>query len=63
MRNDSDKKLVDLEVERWLTETPKAWLLQIEGKRVWLAKSSCEFYEDDGIVTMPQWIAIEKELV
>lgn len=56
-------KLVDLEVERWMVDRPMSMLVQINGKRVWLAKSQCEFYEDEGIVTMPEWMAIEKELV
>lgn len=56
-------RLVDLTVDRWLTETDKAWLLIVNGKRVWLAKSQCEFDEDEGIVTMPESQAIDKELV
>lgn len=61
-RETTEKQLVDFDVERWLTSTPSAWLLQIDGKRVWLPKSQCEFYEDEGVVTMPDWLAIEKEL-
>lgn len=56
-------KLAELEVDRWLTETPKAWLLIVNGKRVWLAKSQCEFDEQAGTVTMPEYQAIDKELV
>lgn len=56
-------KLVDLTVDRWLAETPKAWLVIINGVRAWIPKQNAEFYESDGIVSMPEWMAIEKELV
>lgn len=56
-------KVVDLEVDRWLTETPLAYLFVINGKRVWLPKSQIEFDEQDSIVTMPERMAIDRELV
>lgn len=59
--------LVDIACER-RHETEKAILIFDGTKEVWLAKSQCEFYPDDGIhrhgiVAMPEWLAIEKELV
>lgn len=56
-------RLVDLVVDQWLTSTPKSWLVVIGGKRVFAPKSICEFYEDDGYLSMPEWLAIEKELI
>lgn len=56
-------KIVDVEVDRWLTETPQALLLVINGKRVWLPKSQVEFNEEDGTVSMPEYYAIDKELI
>lgn len=59
-------KLVDLEVEL-RHETDNAILISDDGKRgIWLPKSQVEFEPVDGktgIVTLPEWLAIEKELV
>ncbi len=41
----------------------KAVLFAINGKEVWLARSLIEVDKDDKIVTMPEWLAIEKEIV
>lgn len=62
-RGSAQVRLVDLNVDRWVTSTPRAWLVIIDGKRIFCPKSICEFDEDEGIVTMPEWLAIEKELV
>ena len=42
-------------------ETDQAWLIFDGTKEVWLPKSLVEFA--DGEVTLPEWLAIEKELV
>lgn len=39
-----------------------AYLLLIEDEKVWLPKSQCEISED-GIIVVPEWMAIEEELV
>lgn len=62
-RGSEQIRLVDLVVDRWLTNTPGSWLVIIAGKRVFCPKSQCEFNEDEGTITMPEWLAIEKELV
>ena len=38
-------------------------LFVIDGKDVWLPRSQVEVYPDDEIVVVPEWLAIEKELV
>lgn len=45
-------------------ETPKAWLVSDDGDRtkaVWIPKSQAEF--ENGILTMPEWLAKEKGLI
>lgn len=46
-------------------ETDMAWLLVSHetGEEAWVPKSVAEFYEDDGEVTMPRWMAEEKGLL
>jgi hypothetical protein len=46
-------------------ETEKAYLFSslYEDKEVWLPKSMCEWDEDSKEMTMPEWLAIERELV
>lgn len=50
-----------------LHETGGAWLVTDDHNReIWLPKSQCDLVgEDDGYVTMfvPEWLAIEKELI
>jgi hypothetical protein len=32
-------------------------------KQVWLPKSQCEWNQDDKVMTMPEWLAMDKELI
>lgn len=55
------RELVDLEgVVRG--ETENAIRLVVDGKSAWLPKSQVED-NGDGTFTMPEWLAIDKELV
>lgn len=51
----------DFDVEELVHETDAAWLLLIHGEEIWLPKSQCQ-YGDDGIVTVPEWLAKAKGL-
>ena len=50
-------------------ETDKAFCVTVDDKRqVWLPKSQVEWHIDDtktnsGVMVMPEWLAIDKELV
>ncbi len=52
--------LVELECET-LHETDKAILIAVGDEKAWLPKSMVEF--EDGTVTLPEWLAIEKRLI
>lgn len=55
------RELVDLEgVVRG--ETENAIRLVVDGKSAWLPKSQVED-NGDGTFTMPEWLAIDKELI
>jgi len=57
--------VVDLDYEKVLQETEKAYLVQFDkekGIKVWLAKSQCDLNEDFSVVTMKQSYAEEKEI-
>lgn len=55
--------LVDLEAEL-VHSTAKAYLFDFGlDEDVWIPKEACEWYEDDGIVSMRENYAIEKGLV
>lgn len=43
-------------------ETDRAWLFHDGDREVWLPKSQCHWDEGGMIMTVPQWLAIEKEL-
>lgn len=60
-RNDEDA-VIDYDVE--LRETPAAFLFLIDDNEVWVPKS--QIVEHDtrrSRITIPQWLAEEKELV
>ena len=64
MPSDRDAKLCDIAAEL-RHETDAAYLIFDGDKKVWLPKSQVEHCEHDGadIFTMPEWLAIEKDLI
>lgn len=52
--------LVELDCE-FFHETEKAILISTGGEKTWLPKSMVEF--EDGKLTLPEWLAIEKSLI
>lgn len=70
MRTTGRSNLIDLEVCVY-ARTEKAWLVSGVGedanKRVWVPLSQIEVVHDSGglmaEITLPEWLAIEKELV
>ncbi len=44
-------------------ETEKAYHFYDGKIMVWLPKSQCEWDQDSRIMTMPEWLAKEKELI
>lgn len=64
----SRDKLVDLEVELVLERELSYRVRGDRGQTVWIPKSECEFElssgsQRHGILTLPTWLATEKELV
>lgn len=60
----SDSKLVDIAGELVPPiETEKAWRFFDGTRTVWLPKSQCQWDEDDKVMTMPEWLAKDKELI
>lgn len=56
-------QIADIEFEKKAHETKLAWLLIIDGKRIWIPKSVAEVDFGDKIVSVPiQW-AIDNNLV
>ncbi len=56
-------RLCDLEYDRVVHETEKAVLLSIDGKEVWLPRSVIELDTDSKVVTLPEQMALNKELI
>lgn len=46
-----------------IRETEKAWLFSDGVEKIWLPKSRCEWDEGEGMMSVPEWMAIEKGLV
>jgi len=44
-------------------ETDRAYLFHDGAVEVWLPKSQCDWDPDDKTMMMPEWLAIEKDLV
>lgn len=58
-----DEDVQEYEVEEYKHETDKAWLLVIDGEEYWLAKSQCDYDEEEMVVEIPDWLAEEKGLL
>jgi len=55
--------LVDIAITL-LHETPKAYLVDDgSGKKQWVPKSQCEYDPDTQTLTLPEWLAVEKEFI
>lgn len=56
--------LIDLEVVL-VRETEKAWLVRglDSGREAWIPKSQAELDLEEDVLTLPEALAIEKELV
>lgn len=54
--------LIDIaaEIKR---ETEKAYYIDDGANQLWLPKSQCEWNQDDGTFTMPEWLAKDKGLI
>lgn len=59
------RSLADVDFDLIKIDDParRAILFSIDGADVWLPRSLIEVDEDDKVVTMPQWLAEERELV
>lgn len=55
-----DQVEVDCEV---VGETELAWEIDDGDTEVWLPKSQTEWLDDEGIMMMPEWLALEKGLI
>lgn len=47
--------------DKLITETADAWLLDIDGVETWFPKSLCKI--EDNHITMPYWLAEERDLI
>jgi hypothetical protein len=48
--------------ERFLQETPKAWLLFVQGKMRWFPKAVSNLNREKRLVRIPEWLAAEAGL-
>lgn len=44
-------------------ETAKAWLFNDGVRKIWMPKSQCTWDEAEKLLTVPEWLAYEKELI
>jgi hypothetical protein len=56
-------KIIDVDVDGIVTETEKAICVRHDRKMIWLPKSQVEYDANENVVTLPEWLAIEKELI
>ena len=45
-----------------IKESELAWLLKMSDDEIWFPKSECELDEHDKLITVPEWLAVEKGL-
>lgn len=59
--NQETKKIV-LVYDSFISPTPKSFLVTFGDEKVWLPQSLTEICESDNTLTIPWWLAVEKEL-
>lgn len=55
-------ELQTIDYDALIHEGEQAWLVDIDGRELWLPKSQCEIDEDDSTIEVPQWICDEEDL-
>jgi len=56
-------EMVEVDFDGLIRETEMAWLFRIDRQAIWFPKSRCEVDEDEKVVYVPEWLAIEEGLV
>jgi hypothetical protein len=53
-----------MEIDAWLKETEKAYLVVVDGEEIWVPKSltKIESTNKDCFIVMPKWLVVEKGL-
>lgn len=59
---DGRSDLVDIECKLLMTKE-KAYWIDVDGTRVWVPRSLCEWDATDRTMAMPEWLAVDKGLV
>ena len=55
--------IVEVYFDELVHESSLVWIVKIDEERIILPKSICDLDEKDKVVDVPEWLAIEKELV
>jgi len=53
----------EIKIDRLEAKTNKAWCVSIKGKKHWFPRHLCELYVFENIIRVPEWLAIEKDIV
>ncbi len=54
---------VEIQFDKVVRETDASWTVTVDSRRVVLPKSNCDVDAGDGTAMVPEWLAIEEELV
>lgn len=65
MRDRSGLRLICVYFEEILLETNFSWLIEVNGKHIWIPKRQhgCELDAESGTAHVPEWFASEMELL
>ncbi len=58
--DDDNERIVSLHAD-YIRETKQAFLFKIDDEEVWLPKSQCD-WDGHSSVSIPEWLAIDKDL-
>lgn len=53
---DGDEDFDTFNYDEVIKTTDKAWLISIQGRRIWLPKSKCEIDNTKKVVYIPMWL-------
>ncbi len=56
------EELLEIDYDALLTESHQAWLVEIDGRQIWLPKAQCDIDENGSTIDVPAWLCEKEDL-
>ena len=58
-----NEEVVEINFDEVIKETALAYLIRIDEDEIWLPKSQCDMDQAGHVVDIPEWLALDKDLI